>query len=137
VRDAFDADPSAPEIRAASIVRTGLVNRLRASGAPLVVVRAPAGYGKTTLLAQWATRDVRPFAWLRLDEGDNDPDVLLRRLGFAVRQLLPEALSATVREAERPFVHVLDDAHDLRSRAAHAGDRAHARQLPDGSTHAH
>lgn len=134
VRDALDADPSAPEIRAASIVRTALVNRLRASGAPLVVVRAPAGYGKTTLLAQWATRDVRPFAWLRLDEGDNDPDVLLRRLGFAVRQLLHEALSATVREAERPFVLVLDDAHVLRSRAALAVVRALAGQVPEGST---
>ena len=60
-------------------MRTALVNRLRASGAPLVTVTAPAGYGKTTLLAQWEARDERPFAWVRLDD-DTDPRVLVRNL---------------------------------------------------------
>ena len=134
VRDALDADLRAPDIRGASIVRAALVNRLRASGAPLVVVSAPAGYGKTTLLAQWAARDLRLFAWLRLDEADNDPAVLGRRLGSAVRHLAPDALSETMREAERPFVLVLDDAHVLRSRASLATVRALAAELTEGST---
>src|SRR5205823_5235960 len=50
---------------------------------------APAGYGKTTLLAQWAAKDARPFAWLSLDERDNDPLVLLRHLTAALDRIDP------------------------------------------------
>ena len=39
----------------------------------LVLVCAPAGYGKTVLLADWSRRGPRPVAWLSLDAGDNDP----------------------------------------------------------------
>ena len=45
---------------------------------------APAGYGKTTLAAQWAERDRRPFAWLSLDESDDDAHLLLARLAGAL-----------------------------------------------------
>jgi LuxR family maltose regulon positive regulatory protein len=58
-----------PPLLAGTVSRTALVNRLRAAGAfPLVLVVAPAGYGKTTLLSQWANRDARPFAWVSMDE---------------------------------------------------------------------
>ena len=88
-----------------SVPRTALVNRLRAAGAfPIVLVVAPAGYGKTTLLSQWAARDARPFAWVSVDERDNDPFVLLKHVAAALDRIEP--IGAHVTEAferrERP-----------------------------------
>src|SRR5262245_32218451 len=60
-----------PQLRPGTVSRTALVNRLRtAMSTPVMTVTAPAGYGKTTLLAQWAARDSRPFAWVSIDERD-------------------------------------------------------------------
>ena len=96
--------PGQPE----SVPRTALVNRLRAAGAfPIVLVVAPAGYGKTTLLSQWAARDARPFAWVSVDERDNDPYVLLKHVAAALDRIEP--LGAHVTEAfERPERPVWD-----------------------------
>jgi LuxR family maltose regulon positive regulatory protein len=50
-----------------------LIERLAAQGRRSVVsVVAPAGYGKTTLLSQWDDRDDRPFAWVSVEDRDND-----------------------------------------------------------------
>ena len=79
--------PAAPP---GAVSRTALVNRLRADlAARAVSVVAPGGYGKTTLLAQWAARDDRQFAWITLDRRDNDPIVLLQHLAAAVNGLAP------------------------------------------------
>jgi LuxR family maltose regulon positive regulatory protein len=56
---------------------------------PTVTVVAPAGYGKTTLLALWAAADDRPFAWLSLDAHDNDPIILLTHLAVALDRIRP------------------------------------------------
>ena len=89
----FDIDETkihVPTLRAGSVSRTALVNRLRAlDGFPVVSVVAAAGYGKTTALAQWASRDARPFAWVSLDDRDNDPVILLRHVATALDRIEP------------------------------------------------
>ena len=77
---------------------------LGSSDLPLVLLVAPAGYGKTTLLSQWAQQDRRPFAWVTLDEDDNEPLKLLASIVSVLDEIEPvdtEALAsaeaATVR----------------------------------------
>ncbi|NYI60528.1 helix-turn-helix transcriptional regulator [Cellulomonas soli] len=68
-----------PRVRAAWVERPALHQRLDAGAdRGLTLVAAPAGYGKTTLLASWYAyaAEHRPLAWLTLDAGDNDPVVL-------------------------------------------------------------
>jgi LuxR family transcriptional regulator, maltose regulon positive regulatory protein len=73
-----------PWVRPGIVSRTALVDRLLASHrVPVVSVVAPAGYGKTTLLAQWAERRGRT-AWVSLDERDNDPETLLACVAAAL-----------------------------------------------------
>jgi LuxR family transcriptional regulator, maltose regulon positive regulatory protein len=87
------------------VPRIPLLDLLEASShTPMVVVLAPPGYGKTTLLAQWADRDPRRFTWLTIGHHDNDPSVLLRHIAAAVDRIEPAAL---------PVVLVLDDLHLL------------------------
>ena len=63
-----------PGLRPGFVPRPRLTERLdEALGRGLVLVCAPAGYGKTALLAGWAQHYERPVAWLSLDAGDNDP----------------------------------------------------------------
>jgi LuxR family maltose regulon positive regulatory protein len=133
VRGALDLEGRMPDVRAESVLRTALVNRLRASGAPLVTICAPAGYGKTTLLAQWVARQ-GPCAWLTLVDADNDPQVLLATLGRALGRRSARARPSTLLARERPVLLVLDDAHLLRSRGSLAVVAALAEHVPEGST---
>lgn len=57
---------------------------------PVVLVRGPAGAGKTVLVAQWVAAHGGPCAWVALDAADNDPDRLLWHLGEVVARLAPE-----------------------------------------------
>ncbi|HET7855905.1 MAG TPA: AAA family ATPase [Gaiellaceae bacterium] len=137
--DLVESKLQVPAPRPGSVSRTGLVNRLRATGSfPVLTVTAPAGYGKTTLLAQWAAREARPFAWVSIDERDNDPVVFLRHLVTALDRIDPvdaalldalrpprgsvtravPKLGAALAERDQPVVIVLDDVHLLRSREA-------------------
>ncbi len=135
----LESKVEAPALRPGVVSRTVLVNKLRATTTvPVATVVAPAGYGKTTLLSQWAERDSRPFAWVTLDERDNDPVVLLRHIAAALMrdQPLDERLVDALRNptpalwsqavprlaaelsARHPIVLVLDDFNLLRSRGA-------------------
>jgi hypothetical protein len=58
-----------PPARRGMVARTALLDRLEASGSvPVVAIRGPAGYGKTTLLAQWAALSTHLAAALDRDE---------------------------------------------------------------------
>jgi LuxR family transcriptional regulator, maltose regulon positive regulatory protein len=62
-----------------------------ASDYKLTLLSAPAGYGKTTLLAQWhQVQASLPVAWVSLDEQDNDPVRLWRHIVEALRLAVPE-----------------------------------------------
>ncbi len=63
----------------------GALNAEQARG--VVLVCAPAGFGKTALLADWARRSPRPVAWLSLDVGDNDPARFWRHAVAALDQV--------------------------------------------------
>jgi ATP/maltotriose-dependent transcriptional regulator MalT len=72
--------------------RPGFVPRPRLVGAlgdGLVLVCAPAGFGKTALLADWLRSGDRPVAWLSLDAGDNDPVRFWRHLVAALDRVRP------------------------------------------------
>ena len=116
------AAPAAPRTRRGVVARTTLVNRLcAAADVPVVAIAAPAGYGKTTLLAQWVERDPRPHAWISLDRRHNDADVL----------------RATVAEhapSRGAMLLVLDDVDALRSDAAFEVVQSLVDDLPAGST---
>ena len=71
------------------VIRTALVERLTAAQVPFVTVVAPAGYGKTTLLAQWAERLGPRVAWVSCDDADNDPVVLFSALAVALGRIEP------------------------------------------------
>ena len=58
--------------------RSGLFEKLNSGlSRKLILVSAPAGYGKTTLISDWISQKKIPVAWLSLDNGDNDPAVFL------------------------------------------------------------
>jgi LuxR family maltose regulon positive regulatory protein len=62
--------PTAPALR---VIRSHLITRLdEVEKKSLTIISAPAGFGKTTLLAEWIAQTALPVAWLSLDNGDND-----------------------------------------------------------------
>ena len=142
-------------MRAGIVRRAALTGRLcRSQAAPVVVMAAPPGYGKTTALALWAAQDRRPFAWLSADRSCNDPAVLLACLACALAAVIPvgqsvfdglpalhppgraavlTALACAAHRSPRPFVLAVDEAH-LVSDAEAAGMLATlADNLPPGS----
>jgi LuxR family maltose regulon positive regulatory protein len=78
-----------PAARPGIVDRTALVDRLAAAEAPVITVVAPPGYGKTTLMAQWAERIGPRVAWVSCDDGDNHPVVLLSALAVALDRIEP------------------------------------------------
>lgn len=146
---------AAPPADAAVVRPRPRLERLRAAAEtrPLVLVAAPAGYGKSTLVAQWMDVDPRPSAWVRLQPDDNDPLVLLARLTSALartgpvgRDLLDELPRRPPRIAEAllpglagelarrgPLVLVLDDVHVATTTSSQEVLAFLVDHVPDGS----
>jgi LuxR family maltose regulon positive regulatory protein len=79
-----------PVPRPGIVARAALVDRLAGTDTPTVIsVVAPPGYGKTTLLAQWADRKRPRVGWVSLDERDNDPASLLAYVSVAIDRIEP------------------------------------------------
>ena len=135
---------SPPAFRSGFVHRPRLVRRLLDERqASTAIVRGPAGYGKTSLLAEWTERDQRPCAWITLSDQHRQPAALLQAIMLALDELEPidgrllgkcrraaghaaEPSSDLLGELARavcamggerlPGVVVLDDAHLLKSR---------------------
>jgi LuxR family transcriptional regulator, maltose regulon positive regulatory protein len=73
-----------PVLRDGTVRRARLTRTLVAARPSLSLVVAPPGFGKTSLLADWAEGDPRTFAWLAIDRQDNDPTVLWTYIGAAL-----------------------------------------------------
>jgi LuxR family maltose regulon positive regulatory protein len=82
----------APAARPEWVQRAELIARLAGANAKLVLAAAPAGFGKTTLVAQWqlSPAESRPFAWMSLDPGDNDPGRLWWHVAHALQRACPQ-----------------------------------------------
>ena len=135
-----EAKLQSPAPRPGTVDRSRLLRLLTdASGPRIVSLIAPPGYGKTTLLAQWAARERRPVAWLTLDTLDNDPGILVAYLAAAFDRIQPidgsiadgltgsgervlrsavPRLASSLGRWRRPAVLILDDAHRLVDRAS-------------------
>jgi LuxR family transcriptional regulator, maltose regulon positive regulatory protein len=76
--------------RAGFVPRPRLLARLsQGIGSGLTVVCTPAGFGKTTMLGDWARRSRVPAAWLSLDAADNDPARFWRYVAAALDRVRP------------------------------------------------
>jgi len=144
-----------PQTRTMAVRRTSLIRRLeREDSRPIVTVVAPAGYGKTTLLSQWAERDGRAFGWVSVDEKDNDPKVLLTYVAETLDAIEPVGkrvfdalaspacsvpgsvvprLSSAFASMISPVVLILDDVHLLHNSECRAALSVLADHVPGGS----
>jgi LuxR family maltose regulon positive regulatory protein len=144
-----------PALRPGTVRRSPLIERLaRGDPRPIVSVVAPPGYGKTTLLSQWAERNGQAFAWVSVDEADNDPKVLLSYVAEALDTVEPidqrvfDALSSPASSVPgsvaprlgsafasmtTPVALVLDDVHALRNAECRAAVSMLADHVPGGS----
>ncbi|MBN2148456.1 MAG: hypothetical protein JW726_13795, partial [Anaerolineales bacterium] len=154
----FYIPPARPEL----VSRPRLVERLENGlrlGCKLTLLSAPAGFGKTTLLSDWITgcRLQARFAWISLDEGDNDLTRFWSYIVLALQTLVPAigqaalgALQAVQAQpppiepllislvndvtesmsGEHPGILVLDDYHTVKTEAVHESVGYLLDQLP-------
>lgn len=126
------------------VSRPRLVEQLNAGlRCRLTLLSAPAGFGKTTLLSEWARQSAVPVAWVSLDRGDNDParfwayfvaavETIHTDIGTVALAMLQSAqppptetlltgLINEMAEVRDPFALVLDDLHVIADQRVNAG----------------
>lgn len=144
---------SVPPLRSKLVSRPWLIQKLdRAVECGFVLISAPAGYGKSTLLSAWLSRSSFPTVWYSLDEGDNDLACFLTYLAVAIGKIAPSvgdvlasALQSTplpavetlltplvnqLAQAKIPFWLVLDDYHLIQNQEVHQTIRFLLEQRP-------
>jgi LuxR family maltose regulon positive regulatory protein len=142
-----------PRRQPGMVARPRLQARLNEGmGRELVLVCTPAGFGKTTLLGEWARAGQRPVAWVSLDEADNDPARFWRYVAAALDRVRPgvaervstllgpspvaslagpvTALVNELAELGEEAVLVLDDYHVIQSPAVHGSVEFLLQHLP-------
>jgi LuxR family maltose regulon positive regulatory protein len=141
-----------PPVRAGAVARPRLIEKLLSGvqhpagvqvPGSFILLSGPAGFGKTTLLSEFAAQIQQPVAWLSLDEGDNDPNrfwtylitacqSVLNEVGENALALLrtpqpmpddtiPTLLINDLISQTHPLVLVLDDFHTIQNPSLHTG----------------
>lgn len=143
-----------PLPRRTAVSRRELIDSARVSGRRVVAVTAPAGYGKSTLLAEWAAAEDRPVSWASVDRFDDHPTALLTLLAAAtvavsasgtriVSEMRGVGASALGRSApllarawataDGPFVLFIDDQHLAASADCRDALEVVLAGIPDGA----
>jgi len=140
----FETKLHAPTARKEWVKRQELLDYMAAVTAKLILVDAPAGFGKTTLVAQSLSSQAerRPFGWVSLDPGDNDAGRLWWHVVCALQRACPKldaddllgalrarapdiagtllpVLANELAALPEPVVLVLDDYHVIKERSCH------------------
>jgi LuxR family transcriptional regulator, maltose regulon positive regulatory protein len=120
-----------PRLRPGLVPRKHAVSRCLQADSSMILILAPAGYGKTTALSQWDDADPRPFQWISLDWRHNDPALFLASVAAALNEVEPleefviapltttnpnlelatSRICDALAERSQPLVLVLDDLH--------------------------
>jgi len=142
-----------PRLRPRHVRRVRLLTALNGGfNSRLILVSAPAGFGKTTLLTDWLAGLPIPVGWVSLEASDNDLTRLLRYLAYATRPMLGQELPAPrqcarsghgpdetiladmvnqLTETADEAVIVLDDYHTITAPAVHAAVTFLLEHLPE------